>query len=130
KGANLAPDGKTTILLNSWKPLPSLLNARIWRQPVGGYEETNQSLSDGTRGRGNALALPRRCQRAILRRRPVELSRRHLFRPKDRPVQAAVPAGQRALERRGRSIRPSVDDGVRDPRGRGQFRSLRGRHVG
>ena len=34
-----------------------------------------------------------------------------------------------AMERRGRRFRPSADDRVRDPRGGGEFRKLRGRDV-
>ncbi len=97
---------------------------------------------------GTSMAKPNRCDRAcggaaagrrslgaIVRRRASEPVRQHFFgqaRPAP-PAQApSAPCRRRraaALERRGRRLRPSPDDGLRDPRGGGEFRSMRRRDV-
>ena len=65
--------------------------------------------------------------RPILRQRDFELSRQHLLRPEIRPGAAGrARPGRRpaALERRGRRLRPSPDDGVRDPGGGGELSTI------
>ena len=88
---------------------------------------------------GGAAAVRRGAGTVILRRRPVELSRRHLHRLalERRSSRAATGAARRrrnrtgreqraaAMERRGRRLRPSPDDRERHPRGGGEFRQLR-----
>ena len=85
-----------------------------------------------------ALLVSGEAQAQSLRRRAAGLSRQHLHRlalqggqtapPHRHPARGRPPARQQraaALERRGRRLRPSPDDGSRDPRGGGEFRQLR-----
>src|SRR5262249_18822634 len=131
-----AADAKTSILLNYRKPQTGLLKASNLRQRMkhDPMDETNRAGDRGSgRGPYHGLGLCALGASTVFRRGPFGLAEQHLLRPEAGRISAAVSHALHhrtpSPERRGRSFRPSPDDGSRNPPGGRQFRQLHCRDV-